>query len=120
MTGRPDFPYWLSFYPKRMSLALWKQILVGSLCDTLCFLCLSRLGLAGQVSFYLVYPSKGQTRGGQAGRLGMVLGLPSTPSSRGTWKGLGLSKVLGPTGTTRAVGSNKLLGRSYRGKKNRN
>jgi hypothetical protein len=34
-------------------------------------------------------------------------------------KGLGLSKVLGPTGTTRAVGSSRILGRSYRGKKNR-
>lgn len=27
VTGRPDFPYWLSFCPRRMSLALGKECL---------------------------------------------------------------------------------------------
>lgn len=54
MTGRPDFPYWLSLCPRRMSLALWQGMPAGSPCDTLCFLFLYKLGLAGQVKLGLV------------------------------------------------------------------
>ena len=52
--------------------------------------------------------------------MGTVLALlPNSRDVANLGKGLELSKVLGPTGTTKAVGSSVLLGRSYRGKKNR-
>lgn len=63
-------------------------------------------------------------RHGRTGRkMGTVLGLLLDSRFPGDVANLGkvleLSKVLGPTGTTKEVGSSRLLGRSYRGKKNR-
>lgn len=123
VTRGPDFPSWLSSSPGGGHWLFGKECLQEAcVIDTLCFLCPSRLGLASQVMGWSSL-NEGQTWPGQAGKMGTVLGL--LPDSRfpgdvaNLGKVLELSKVLGPTGTTKEVGSSRLLGRSYRGKKNR-
>lgn len=74
-------------------MALWKGMPAGSLCDTHCFLCMSRLGLTGQV-MVRSSPSKGWTWPGQPGKMVPGLPQPQVPWGHGQPR-KGLSTVQG-------------------------